>query len=113
MDEPQPETMSRSDIRLVGQAARSRWPIPEDRKGELVTDLIATATTAEHDRDRVSAAKVLLELDRLNMEQEKRDAVGYAEQVKHHHEHTGQVHIDVTTLSNDQLERLARGEPID
>jgi hypothetical protein len=54
------------------RALRERWPIPPDRRIEILESLmqIVSDRTASP-RERTSAAKALLHADQLNVEQEK------------------------------------------
>jgi hypothetical protein len=57
------------DARLAERALREGWPVPEDRKPELVAKLIEVATSPETmPRERVSAIKALLSASKLNLE---------------------------------------------
>lgn len=97
------ETLSRSEIRTIVAAAKARWPLSEAMREDIVRELHTTATTAESERCRAVALKAIVDLDKLNMEQEKRDAIGFAE--VHEHQHTGQVLLTPTTLrvASDEL----------
>ena len=57
------------DFRLAERALREAWPVPEDRRAELVAKLIDVALAKETPaRERVSAVKALLMAGRLNIE---------------------------------------------
>ena len=57
------------DARLAERALREAWPVPEDRKAELVAKLIDVSLAADTPaRERVSAIKALLMAGRLNIE---------------------------------------------
>jgi hypothetical protein len=57
------------DARLAERALREAWPVPEDRRAELVAKLIDVALLADTPaRERVSAVKALLMAGRLNIE---------------------------------------------
>ena len=57
------------DARLAERALREAWPVPEDRKAELVAKLIDVALAEDTPaRERVSAIKALLMAGRLNIE---------------------------------------------
>jgi hypothetical protein len=57
------------DARLAERALREAWPVPEDRRAELVAKLIDVALAGETPpRERVSAVKALLMAGRLNIE---------------------------------------------
>ncbi len=93
---------TRSDVRLIGQAVRERWPIPPEKREAIVNELILNAL-AGSPREQVMAAKVLESMDKINLEQEKRD-LGLAQKVEIHH--TGR--IDFAQLTDAQLEDLIR-----
>ena len=57
------------DARLAERALREAWPVPEDRKAELVAKLIDVSLAVDTPaRERVSAIKALLMAGRLNIE---------------------------------------------
>ncbi len=57
------------DARLAERALREAWPVPEDRRAELVSKLIDVAVAKDTPaRERVSAVKALLMAGRLNIE---------------------------------------------
>src|SRR4051812_25771092 len=57
------------DARLAERALREAWPVPEDRRAELVAKLIDVALAEDTPpRERVSAIKALLMAGRLNIE---------------------------------------------
>jgi hypothetical protein len=57
------------DARLAERALREAWPVPEERRAELVAKLIDVAMAADTSaRERVSAVKALLMAGRLNLE---------------------------------------------
>jgi hypothetical protein len=116
MEEPG-EVPSRSDITLFGRAARN-WPIDDAKRGEIVDALmgvvrapgIAGASGPDGDRSpivdnrtRVSAARVLLDIDRLKMEQERRDLC-----IPEYHEHRHRGSIDLAMLTPGELADLER-----
>lgn len=69
-----PDPMKRGEARDVAHAVRERWPIPEEKRAEIVERLLKTMNSGEaSDRDQIAAAKALQAMDRLNMEQERRD----------------------------------------
>lgn len=74
-----------SDTRLVQRALRERWKIPEEIREILPAEMtLLLKDRALSTRERISAAKVLIEADRLNMEQEKHDSPA-TKVVEHHH----------------------------
>jgi hypothetical protein len=77
-----PETPSRADVRLVGRAVKSRWPIPDSERKGIVDVLIATVAEGQSERTQVAAAQVLMNMDKLNLEQERRD-----QKIPDYHEH--------------------------
>jgi hypothetical protein len=57
------------DARLAERALREAWPVPEERRPELVEILIGVARDpSARPRERVSAVKALLAASRLNLE---------------------------------------------
>jgi hypothetical protein len=74
-----------ADTRLVEKAIRQRWPIPEDKRPIIAKTLseIAANPKASH-RNRAIAARILVSMDALNMEQERRDQAIPDHLVIHH-----------------------------
>ena len=63
-----------ADTRLVERAIRERWPIPPEARETIATNLASIAKNAKAShRNRAIAARILVQMDALNMEQEKRD----------------------------------------
>jgi hypothetical protein len=59
------------DARLAERALRESWPVPEEKRPELVAQLIDVAMDTKAKatpRERVSAIKVLLSASKLNLE---------------------------------------------
>ena len=62
------------DVRLVGRAVKSRWAVPERLREQLVIQLeTILGADGVAEQTKVAAARVILEADKLNLEQEKRD----------------------------------------
>lgn len=66
---------------LIRRAIRERWPIPEEKRAEVINGLIESAMFAEDVRSRIAAGRALIAADALNMEQEKRD-LGIADKLE-------------------------------
>lgn len=64
---------SRGELVLAGRAIRQRWPITDNLRELLTMQMEQVLLVSDHERNRIAAAKVLLEADKINMEQEKRD----------------------------------------
>lgn len=64
----------RADARMVGTAMRQRWPISDAIRVKLADRLSGIVLDSEDDRTVVAAAKALIDADKLNLEQEKRDS---------------------------------------
>ncbi len=63
-----------SDTRLLEQAIKQRWPIPDDVRLKVGQTMGAIITDGEASiRNKISAIRTLATLDALNLEQEKRD----------------------------------------
>ncbi|HZW33276.1 MAG TPA: hypothetical protein VFF52_21340 [Isosphaeraceae bacterium] len=57
------------DARLAERALREAWPVPPERRPELVDRLIAIANNPDTPpREAVSASKALLMASRINLE---------------------------------------------
>jgi hypothetical protein len=57
------------DAKLAERALRERWPVPEERRPELVAKLIEVALASETPpRERVSAIKALLAASKVNLD---------------------------------------------
>ncbi|HYE16909.1 MAG TPA: hypothetical protein VEA69_00570, partial [Tepidisphaeraceae bacterium] len=63
----------RKELNLIRRAFKERWAIPPKVREELVKRLREVIDNETDSRAVVAAAKAILEADRLNMEQEKRD----------------------------------------
>lgn len=62
------------DTRLIERAIRQRWPIPDDLRVKLPEQLRLILDNPETSpRNKIAAARALLQADVLNLEQEKRD----------------------------------------
>jgi hypothetical protein len=70
-----------ADIRLAARAAKERWPIPASVRENVAKWMADVAENARDRRARVNAVKVLAELDKLNMEQEKVERGGDVQRV--------------------------------
>jgi hypothetical protein len=66
--------LTRTDLKLIRQAARHRWPVSDAIRAKTVEKLAALLDEDECKRLAVMAARTLGELDRQNMEQEKRES---------------------------------------
>lgn len=63
--------MSRSDMLMVRKAARERWPIKPETRAKLAGILDDLASNeGKPDRTRIAAAKALVDMDRLNLQDE-------------------------------------------
>jgi hypothetical protein len=57
------------DAQLAERALREGWPVPADRKPELIAKLIEVALASDTaPRERVSAIKALLSASKVNLE---------------------------------------------
>ena len=62
------DDLSRSDMQLIGKALRSRWTLPDKLPAFVVNRLAILATAKESsNRDALAAAKLLIEIERLNV----------------------------------------------
>jgi hypothetical protein len=61
---------------------KSRWPISDEQRERLVAWLYKIVEESDDDRARVRASSVVVEMDKLNMAQEERDAGGPVSTVK-------------------------------
>jgi hypothetical protein len=65
---------TRAEIALLRQAARGRWSIPDAVKEEAVYQLARILTAPEtSDREKLSAARTLALLDRLDQAEERQE----------------------------------------
>jgi hypothetical protein len=69
------------DLALVRTAVKNRWPIRKSLRREVIETLAQIMRSSEADRDRISAAKVLVTADGINVK-------GYPQEHNHHHDHT-------------------------
>lgn len=66
-------TIAKHDVRLAARAIRNRWPISDSDRADVMRWLSETAATTDDDRSRIAACKAIIDADKLNMEQERRD----------------------------------------
>lgn len=64
----------KKDAELIRRAVKERWPIPPDIRQAVPEYLGAIVAGCEDPRARVSAARALVEMDKVNQEQERREA---------------------------------------
>jgi hypothetical protein len=69
LDEAEP---SRSDLALVEQAIKGRWPLSAEQRAQIADRLARIAGYSRSPRSVTSAARVLAQLDRINQEEERR-----------------------------------------
>lgn len=63
----------KQDARMIQRAILNRWPINEEIRQKIVSQMSAIASHGESDRDRIGAARVLVSADSLNLQGEKLD----------------------------------------
>jgi hypothetical protein len=63
----------RADIATIHSAITSRWPISEELKAHIVETIVSIVRDSKYARNKIAAARVLLDIDRINLEQEKRE----------------------------------------
>ena len=56
-----------SDIKMIARAVRRRWPIPDERKPEIVTRMLEIVKGSPEDGDAIKAAAVLRAMEADNM----------------------------------------------
>lgn len=61
----------RKDVALLRSAIRQRWQIPEHVKEDVIDTMATILRTANSDRDRINAARLLLAADKLNLTEEQ------------------------------------------
>jgi hypothetical protein len=66
--------MSRSDLRLVAQAVHGKWQVPAAAFADIPRELVVLALTAEQERTKVAAAKVLDAMLKSNRDEERMEA---------------------------------------
>lgn len=57
-------------LKLVSGAVRRKWPIPDEVRARIVKRVATIATSSEDERNVVSAASVLVGMDRVNQADE-------------------------------------------
>ena len=94
--------VSKSDIAMYGRAVRERWPISNAKRAQLINILFEVAESTESDtRARVSAAKVLVDMDKLN-------TVPASPAVHNHLHITSREHQDIEERRRILTERATR-----
>lgn len=74
------ESLSKSDVRLMGQALRNRWPMSEERRNRILDRLMRVVENElAEDRTVVAAAKALIDADKINVQCEMRGEDGVEE----------------------------------
>src|SRR5262245_3878394 len=68
---------SRPTLRLARQGLADPWPLTAEQRQYLVESLIRILASGSP-RDTLAAASLLLEMDRINQEQERRDRMNPA-----------------------------------
>jgi hypothetical protein len=63
---------SPSDLRLLREAIRSDWPVPDERRPRIIAE-VSPLVHAGQDRVAIAAAWVLVEADRANLRAEERE----------------------------------------
>jgi hypothetical protein len=58
-------------VRLVRPLVRNPWPLTAEQRRALVDCVFGIIASSKDDRDRLAAVRLLLELDWLNLEQER------------------------------------------
>lgn len=75
-----PETLA--DHKMVTRAVKARWPIVEGARPLIMQEMTRIALDRkEKNRERIAAAKLHLEAEKINFAQEARDAAGFGQQV--------------------------------
>ncbi|MDE2101308.1 MAG: hypothetical protein KGL39_28940 [Patescibacteria group bacterium] len=64
-------SLSRSDIKLLRQAIRGRWPIPDAVRLAIMKRVTGIALTSQEERNVIGAAEVLCNADRINLDEVK------------------------------------------
>ena len=92
------------DTRMIEKAIRERWPIPEGKRPAIAQMLCDVAESKDaSDRGKIAAAKALIEIDKLNMEQERRDL-----EIPEYHVQRVEV-VSPDQLTDEQLASIAAG----
>jgi hypothetical protein len=113
------ESPSRSDLALYRKAVRERWPIDPAKRPAIVEEMVRLVEAPGADegepsevdhRTRVAAAKVLLEMDRLNLEQEKRD-LEIPDRVVHEHHFAELSDAELVARAAELARRAAAAGP--
>lgn len=103
-----PTWTSREDFRLVRTAIRMRWPVSDVVRRRVIAEALAILrnplTSA---RSKLSASRLLLDTDKVNLEQERRDELGTAADVHTLHVSGG---LDLKAMTDDQLQQLIGGQ---
>lgn len=96
--------VSRAEARLIGRAVAGRWPMDETLRADVVDVMATIVRNAGVFDPRVvtTAAKVLLDADRINLDAEAREAK--APDVVTGPD--GRVRVDFSKLTDDELERF-------
>jgi hypothetical protein len=63
-------------LRLFGQQVREPWPLSPQQRKALVECVLSIVAHARNDRDRIAAARLVLEMERANLERLRLDPEG-------------------------------------
>jgi hypothetical protein len=103
-----PSRLLRSELKVLERAVRKgRWTISDKARDDVPAMLELMALESESERVKVAAAKVLAEMDKSNMEQERRDS-GMPDRVHQHTHLTVNLEAKLARLSDDELADLER-----
>jgi hypothetical protein len=65
---PRKTSDSQLTRRLIARALKSRWPIPPERRAELLEQLADESRNGETSRDRVRAITAMMQADKITLE---------------------------------------------
>ncbi len=72
-DDNPSELITKSEMTLVRRAVRNDWPLSDDLRRLVVTQMALIVGRAENERERIAAAKVLVAADAVNHRREASD----------------------------------------
>ena len=76
------EEVSKAEMIQIKRALKHRWPIPDEVRERLGEQLGVLASRSDSERNRIAAAKVLADLDRLNLDAQKADLESLVDQLE-------------------------------
>jgi hypothetical protein len=93
-------------LKVLEKAVRGRFPMSTEERRKCVDSCLDVLEKSPNPRHKIAAARVLVQMDGLNLEQEKRDAGGETLNVN---VNGGMTYEQYKNLPPEELVRIHRG----